>query len=149
MMRNKFSVAIISVLLLGSILCAMSAAKQSTEQVERIKALVDKGDFTAAEKLLKSEISDASQPVTTEPAIQLEVLRRTRYDYSLTDKDILNEIKKDIPDATQVDVDHWRRAGDLQYRMIDGELRYFRRAASNLFRFNADAKKRRKQAAAE
>src|SRR4051812_10746983 len=145
-MHNRFSVAIINILLLGSILCAMSDAKQSTEQVAKIKALVDKGDFTAAEKLLKSQISDASQPVTTEPAIQLEVLRRTRYDYALTDKDVLAEIKKEIPDATQADVDRWRKAGDLQFRTIDGQTRYFRRTVSNLFRLNDEAIQRQKNA---
>jgi hypothetical protein len=98
---------------------------------------------------LKSQISDASQPVTTEPAIQLEVLRRTRYDYALTDKDVLAEIKKNVPDATQADVDRWRKAGDLQFRMIDGETRYFRRSVSNLFRFNDEAKQRQKNATKE
>lgn len=145
-MHNRFSVAIMNVMLLGSFLCAMSDAKQSTEQSAKIKALVDKGDFAAAEKLLKSEISDVSQPVTTEPAIQLEVLRRTRYDYALTDKDVLAEIKKEIPDATQADVDRWRKAGDLQYRMIDGQTRYFRRTVSNLFRLNDEAIERQKDA---
>src|SRR6185436_2681543 len=90
-----------------------------------------------------------SQPVTTEPAIQLEVLRRTRYDYALTGKDVVEELKKVVPDATQADVDRWREAGDLQFRVIDGENRYFRRSVSNLFRFNADAKKRQKNVTAE
>jgi hypothetical protein len=124
----------------------MSDAKQSTEQDAKIKALVEQGDFTAAEKLLKSQISDTSQPVTTEPAIQLEVLRRTRYDYALTDKDVLAEIKKEIPDATQADVDRWRKAGDLQFRTIDGQTRYFRRTVSNLFRLNDEAIQRQKNA---
>src|SRR6476660_10390397 len=74
---------------LGMFLCTMGDAKQSTDQDAKIKSLIDRGHFAEAEKILKSQISDASQPVTTEPAIQLEVLRRTRYDYALTDKDVL------------------------------------------------------------
>src|SRR4029078_4850920 len=54
-----------------------------------------------------------------------------------------------VPDATQADVDRWRETGDLQFRVIDGENRYFRRSVSNLFIFNADAKKRQKNATAE
>src|SRR5436190_8977420 len=101
------------VLSIGFLLCSMTGAKQSADQDAKIKSLIDRGDFAQAEKLLKSQISDTSQPVTTEPAIQLEILRRTRYDYALSDKDVLKEIKKNVPDATQADVDRWRGAGDL------------------------------------
>jgi transglutaminase-like putative cysteine protease len=135
--------------LLVVLFCCLSDAKQSTDQDSKIKSLIDRGDFAAAEKLLKSQISDPSQPVTTEPAIQLEVLRRTRYDYALTDSDVLAEIDKEIADATQADVDRWRKAGDLQFRVIDGETRYFRRTVSNLLRFNEDARRRKKKATAE
>jgi hypothetical protein len=124
-------------------LCCVGGAKQATEQDVRIQKLIDGGEFAAAEKLLQQNVADPKSPITSEPAIQLEVLRRTRYDYALTDKDVLAEVKQSIPDATQADVDAWRKAGDLQYRMIDGEPRYFRRSVSNLFRFNADAKRRR------
>jgi hypothetical protein len=145
-MHNRIAITILNVLLLGFMFSSMSAAKQSTDQDAKIKTLVDRGEFAEAEKILQSQISDASQPVTTEPAIQLEVLRRTRYDYGLTDKDVLAEIKKEIPDATQADVDRWRKAGDLQFRTIDGETRYFRRTVSNLFRLNDEAKQRQKNA---
>ena len=148
-MYNRNALKTLIVFTFGMFLCTMSDAKQSMDQDAKIKSLIDRGDFAEAEKLLKSEISDTSQPVTTEPAIQLEVLRRTRYDYALTDKDVLAEIKKTAPDATQEDVDRWRKAGDLQFRVIDGETRYFRRSVSNLFRFNADAKKRQKNAPEE
>ena len=148
-MRRILATTVLNALLLSGVLSNMSDAKQSAGQEAEVKALVDKGDFTAAEKILKSQIADASQPVTTEPAIQLEVLRRTRADYALTDKDLLKEIKKSIPDAKQSDVDRWRKAGDLQFRVIDGENRYFRRTVGNLFRFNAEAKKRQKDATKE
>ena len=148
-MYNRIAITVLITLLLGLFLCNVSGANQSAEQNAKIKSLIDRGDFAEAEKLLKSQISDASQPVTTEPAIQLEVLRRTRYDYALTGKDVLEEVKKMVPDATQADVDRWREAGDLQFRVIDGENRYFRRSVSNLFRFNADAKKRQKHATEE
>jgi hypothetical protein len=61
----------------------------------------------------------------------------------------LAEIKESIPDATQADIDRWREAGDLQFRVIDGERRYFRSAVSNLFRFNANAKQRKQTPTAE
>src|SRR6188472_4171759 len=115
-MYYRIAITVLISLLLGLFLSNMSGATQSAERAAKIKSLIDHGDFAQAEKLLKSEISDTSQPVTTEPAIQLEVLGRTRYDYAFTDKDVLTEIKKTAPDATQVDVDRWRKAGDLQFR---------------------------------
>ena len=62
---------------------------------------------------------------------------------------MLREIKKSVPNATQADVDRWRKAGDLQYRVIDGQNRYFQRSVSNLFRFNAEAKRRQQNAKPE
>ena len=83
-------------------------------------------------------------PTTSEAAIQLEVLRRTRQDFRYTDKQLLNQLKLSIPDVTQKDVDRWREAGVLQARRIDGENRYFREAVGNLFRASEEARGRRK-----
>ncbi len=104
--------------------------------------LMSAGKFIEAEQLLKPRITDPNAPIIGGPAVQLEVLRRTRLDFPLTSEQVLAEIKKSAPDATQEDVDRWREAGDLQSRLIDGEPRYFTRAVSNLFRFNADARRR-------
>src|SRR5262245_1781355 len=112
----------------GLYFCGPIEAKQTGDEKAQIGKLIDKGDFKAAEKLLRAEISDPSAPITSGPAIQLEVLRRTRYDYALTDKDVLAEVRKNIPEATEADVEQWRKAGDLQFRVIDGENRYFRRS---------------------
>jgi hypothetical protein len=117
-------------------------AKDGDSQGTHIQQLVAKGSFSDAEKLLKAQIADPSAPITDEPAIQLEVLRRIRRDFALTNEQVLAEIKKSVPDATQKDVDHWRESGDLQYRMIDGEPRYYIRSVSNLFRFNKKARAR-------
>ena len=104
--------------------------------------MIARGEFTEAEKQLQSQVADPSLPVTSEAAIQLEILRRTRQDFGLTNDDVLKQIKESVPDATPADVDRWREAGDLQFRIIDGQTRYFQRAVSNLFRFNAEAKRR-------
>src|SRR4051812_23905560 len=124
----------------------LSGAKQATDSDSKLKTMVERGDFAEAEKILRTQVTDPSAPVTTGPAIQLEVIRRTRYDFALTDKEVLAELKQSIPDAKQSDVDHWRKSGGLQYRVIDGEDRYFRRAVSNLIRFNAEAKRRQQHA---
>jgi hypothetical protein len=108
-----------------------------------VQSLIEAGRFAEAEKLLADQIPNREAPVTSEAAIQLEILRRTRHDFPLASDELLRQIKESVPDATREDVDRWREAGDLQFRMIDGEIRYFREAASNLFRFNKEAAKRR------
>jgi hypothetical protein len=131
------------------VVCQLAAKDPASDQDAKIKALIAQGNFAEAERLLRAEISDPKAPITSEPAIQLEVLRRTRHDFPLTNEQVLAEIKKSVPDATQADVDRWREAGDLQARIIDGQPRYFQRAVSNLFRFNNEAKRRRIKSEAE
>ena len=108
-----------------------------------LQRLIDQGAIAEAEQQLRGQIPDCEAPVTSEAAIQLEILRRTRHDFSLTADEVLQQIRHSIPTATLADVQRWRDSGDLQSRWIDGQPRYFRRAVSNLFRFNEDARKQR------
>ena len=48
--------------------------------------LIADGKFAEAEKLLQPSVADPDAPVTSEAAIQLEVLRRTRHDFPLTNE---------------------------------------------------------------
>ena len=130
-------------------LCQLGAKEARDDQDANINSLIADGNYAEAEELLQAQIVDSNAPITSEPAVQLEVLRRTRHDFALTNEQVLAEIKQNVPDATQQDVDRWREAGDLQFRTIDGEPRYFTRAASNLFRFNQEAKRRQVKPEAE
>jgi len=115
----------------------------------QLQALIEGGSYQEAEKLLRAEIAEADAPVTSDAAIQLEILRRTRQDFPYTADEVLQQLKKHVPDATARDVERWREAGDLQARLIDGEVRYFREAVPNLFRFNEEARSRRSKEAAD
>ncbi len=110
-----------------------------------IEVLIAKGEFAKAEKQIMREV-DPAAPATSDAAVRLEILRRTRADFPYSDDDVLAELKISMPDATPADIDRWREAGDLQARTIDGEHRYFRAAVSNLFRASAEARERRKSA---
>lgn len=122
----------------------VAVARTATAGEAEVKALIAKGAFAEAEKLLSEQIPDLKAPVTSEAAIQLEILRRTRYDFSLTADEVLKEIQKSIPDATATDMERWQADGNLQGRVIDGQMRYFRSEPGNLFRFSKDAQGRRK-----
>ena len=127
--------------------CAVESSAGATEP--DIQSLIAEGSFSEAERLLKGQITEPSAPITSDPAVQLEILRRTRSDFPLLEQDVLNQLQKSVADATADDVARWREVGDLQYRRIDGEIRYFRQAAGNLFRFNDEARRRRRGASAD
>jgi hypothetical protein len=138
MSRLSHCLVVLSTLFLLITLPAAALADEATPA-----HLIEKGAFADAEKQLRAAIADADAPVTGGPAAQLEILRRTRLDFSLDEDEVLTQIRRSIPDATPDDLQCWREAGDLQFRLIDGQVRYFHSAASNLFRFSEDARKRR------
>ncbi|QEG33653.1 N-substituted formamide deformylase precursor [Bythopirellula goksoeyrii] len=74
---------------------------------------------------------------------QAEIQRRVAIDFNLNEDQILKEIRESIPDVSSADLDRWREAETLDYREIDGEMRYFARAVSNLFRLSKEARDRR------
>ena len=122
----------------------VSAAATDAE----IRALIASGSYAEAERQLKGMIADPSAPITSDAAVQLEIVRRTRSDFPLTEADVLTQIQKSIPDANFSDIARWREAGDLHHKLIDGQIRYFRQAVPNLFRFNDEAKRRRRDPSA-
>jgi CubicO group peptidase (beta-lactamase class C family)/transglutaminase-like putative cysteine protease len=115
----------------------------SQPEIAQAWQLAESGDFAGAEARLKAMIEQADAPVTSLPAIALEQLRRIRLDYDQTPEALLEKLKRSIPDVTPADLDRWRQAGELQYRLIDGQVFYFDREPSNLFRFCEEAKSRR------
>jgi len=114
-----------------------------TTLLQRAQAASDRGEFAEAEKLLRDAAADPDAPATDDVGVALEILRRIRLDYSLSPDEMLTKLRGSIPDATAEDVDRWRQQGFVQHRMIDGEIRYFKREPSNLFRFCKEAKERR------
>jgi hypothetical protein len=141
-MRARHAFLLLTCVAGTTVLGGRLTAKDSDSNDATLKALIDAGKYSEAEDILRKQVADPAAPITDGPAVQLEVLRRTRQDFRLTNADVLAEIRKGIPDATQQDVDRWRESGDLQSRTIDGEPRYFTRAVSNLFRFNKEAQRR-------
>ncbi len=107
------------------------------------RQLLERGLFEQAGKT----VAEASLPADVRDEV-LEIIRRTRHEYSLDADALLAKLRRSIPDVTAADLDRWRTAGEAQYRMIDGAVRYWRREPSNIFRFSEEAKRRRDAAGA-
>jgi transglutaminase-like putative cysteine protease len=101
-----------------------------------------RGEFAKAEQLLEGKDGPAYDETR-------EIVRRLRREYPYDQAAILEKLRSPLPNVTADDVARWREAGELQHRVIDGSVRYFRREPSNLFRFSEEAKSRRKPAADE
>lgn len=113
-----------------------SLAWTSTEPVVvNARKLVTAGELAQAERLLDD---------STEAQRQMrQTIQRIRHDYSLDAAAMLDKIRKSIPDATADDVRRWTAEKQLQHQAIDGQVAYFRREPSSLFRFCEEAKRRR------
>jgi transglutaminase-like putative cysteine protease/ubiquinone/menaquinone biosynthesis C-methylase UbiE len=115
--------------------------------VKQAIAMMTDGKFAEAQSLLASADGHASPEVARAREEMKEVLRRTRREYSVDAPELLKKIQKDIPDATAQDLERWTKAGLVQDRTIDGQLKYFRREPANVYRFSEEAKKRKEAAA--
>lgn len=123
---------------------ALLADDPDQDVLQSARKAMDEGRFAEAEKMLRATVEDAQKPVTDPLHTQLEILRRTRYDYSQTEAQLLDKLRESIPDVTTADLERWRKNGQVQHRIIDGKIAYFRREPSNLFRFCDEAIRRRR-----
>ncbi len=63
-----------------------------------------------------------------------DLKHRIALDFNKSKVDMVKYIQQYIPDVTDEQLDAWEVSNTLEWCMIDGEKRYFRNAAPNLFR---------------
>jgi transglutaminase-like putative cysteine protease len=108
--------------------------------------LMKSGEFQKAEALLHSAASQGDAEALRARKEALDIIRRTRFEYSLDEAGLLAKVRKSIPDVTARDVQRWAKASAARYRMIDGKRLYFHREPSNIYLFCDEAKSRRAKA---
>jgi transglutaminase-like putative cysteine protease len=69
-----------------------------------------------------------------------ERMKRILIDFSRTEDEVKTYIRNYIPDVTDDQMRRWEETKALEVMVIDGERRYFRNAAPNLFRVDAAAR---------
>ncbi|MBI4579315.1 MAG: transglutaminase domain-containing protein [Planctomycetes bacterium] len=127
-----------------------SRAWTSTDPVvTKARELVEAGSLKQAEAVLAEAATadDAEGNLAREEMV--ETIRRIRREYALTLDGLVAKLARSIPDVTAADVERWRADGGVQYRQLDGEICYFIREPSNIFRFCPEAKRRRDEHAAK
>jgi transglutaminase-like putative cysteine protease len=107
--------------------------------ITKARQLIEKGELTKAEAVL--ELADDLRAPDRDEA--LDVIHRIRQDYGLSSGQLFQTLQPQIKGLQAGELDAWRETGQLQFRTIDGQIAYFRREPSNLFRFCPDAIARR------
>ena len=109
---------------------------------EMIKVYFLEGNFSKAEQLIDEMLTSGTDKKTEK---ELEIIRAKMYrikkDFSKAEADIKKELLSYFPDLTEKQLRNWEETGKLEMRIIDGERRYFRNAAANLFRLDKKAAK--------
>ncbi|WP_457566222.1 transglutaminase domain-containing protein [Caldithrix abyssi] len=107
--------------------------------VTEIQNMVDRGEFSKAEQIIKERLADDKSLSAKEKDLlrfELERMKRIRKDFSKSREQVVEFIKKYIPDVSDEDLARWEKEKKLEFMVIDGQKKYFNHAARNLFRLD-------------
>ena len=128
----------------------------SATDLETIRERIDRGEYRAAKQQIQTLTQerpmqspsnaslDTGNADSADLAFEAERMRRIEMEFTLPPEGLLPSIQRYIPDATQEDVSRWDSQGLLEYKIINGERRYFRKAAYNLLHISDEAVARAK-----
>ncbi|MBK5196573.1 MAG: transglutaminase domain-containing protein, partial [Proteiniphilum sp.] len=128
------------------IVCVLTACSGNREQSpgEQIAIETDAGNFTRASQIIDSLLSyqKMSDERKEELLFTKDSLHRVMLDFNRSREEIISWIVEHHQfTPTEEQLNRWEISKTLEYRMIDGVKRYFRNAAANLFRVDAEARK--------
>lgn len=134
---------LLAVVLIGLFSCAKKPSYQE---------IIMDGHFEEARRLIQQELA-APEKLTPEHLKQLqfelERMDRIEKDFTLTEAGVIDYVKRYLPGVTAEDLRRWEEELSLEYKIIDGEKRYFNNAHSNLFRLDPELKQIKKRLDAE
>ena len=115
--------------------------------INTISSEISSGNLTRARTLADSIHRIAKDETTLwKTDSLLQITERIALDFSVTEEQVHAQLQKRLGDKfAQSDIEKWEANGWLEYRILDGEKKYFNRAASNLVllkNFNLDRSSR-------
>ncbi|MGY1424736.1 transglutaminase-like domain-containing protein [Lysobacter sp. A289] len=131
--------------MLGVAAEAPDKSAQDEPALPAVIAMVDDGHFREAEAAIVAALRDDSIDAGTEQALRFERerMRRILIDFHLQEEEVLERLRKQIPDLQADEFARWKQANLIEHRVIDAETWYFDRAVPNLFRLSDQAAARR------
>jgi transglutaminase-like putative cysteine protease len=133
--------------MLGLFLLVGARAAEPTVDpaIAQVIALVDAGQFHAADTRIAQRIAAPGETAADKAALsfQRERMRRILIDFTQSADDVKARLRKQIPDLRDDEFEAWDAQGLLEHQVVDGRTLYFHLAAPNLFRVSAEARARR------
>jgi hypothetical protein len=133
---------ILSILIVLFLLDCSSPKQQDT--TGEINKEIAAGNFTRATELIDSLISERELREEQQRTLLFmrDSLHRVRLDFNKTRDEVVDWIVKNrLFTPSDSLLKRWEQLKILEYRIIDGEKRYFRNAAPNIFRVDVSARK--------
>lgn len=111
------------------------SAPDSSQVLEDLQENLDFGNISVVIQIADSlnKIPATSNYVLHISDSLRQIAERVRLDFSCTEEKFNSQIEKLTGKVTPDQIKAWDNNGWLEYRIIDGEKKYFNRAASNLF----------------
>jgi Transglutaminase-like superfamily len=116
------------------ILSGCRTASDFNQVLEDIQENLDYGNISTVIQIVDSlKKSGSENKGVLHIADSLEdIAKRIRIDFSITEKQVIGQLEKLNGPVSPEKIAAWEKSGWLEMRMIDGERKYFKRAASNL-----------------
>lgn len=109
--------------------------------------LIENGEFNHARHLIDEKLADVN--LTEERYAELlwkkDLMRRIEREFSMEEQEVVQKLLPYFGDEAPKLMPAWEKEKSLECRLINGQKRYFKNAVPNLFRINADAKKRKEE----
>ena len=118
---------------LSALLAFAVSGAHAIDSVTRVQNLVDDGQYTRAQAEIQ-QLLEEPQPKATRAQLLFEAerMRRILMEFTLREEDLVDSIRRYIPDVGTDDIAAWKRDNLLEYKVIDKEQLYFRKAGYNL-----------------
>ena len=116
------------------ILSGCRTASDFSQVLEDIQENLDFGNLNMVTQIVDSlkKISGENKEILHIADSLGQIAERTGIDFPVTEKQVIGQIEKLYGPVSAKEMAAWEKEGWLEYRMIDGEKKYFKRAASNL-----------------
>lgn len=131
--------------LILSLVILFSGCSKSNKNDSDVVILFENGEFSKANGLIDEMLAgnSYSEEQKAELLYYQDLMRRIRREFSLEEEDVKNALGSYFGDSVLFFIPNWEKRKSLEYRMIDGEKRYFKNAVPNLFRLDSLANKAR------
>ncbi|MBX2976146.1 MAG: hypothetical protein KF721_08425, partial [Ignavibacteriaceae bacterium] len=120
----------------------LSPLSYSQSFSEKIDAQIENGNFSVAQKMIDSLLisENLSDIEKYELNFRTDLMRRIKLDFRKNKEDVVSQLKPYFTSVTDEMLNNWEKQNSLEYKIIDGEKKYFNNAVPNLFRVNKSAK---------